>query len=226
MNLGCLVGFSLPRVIGFTTISCEMQPAPDDRIIDVGVSDVINSGANVIERRYRHQERITACGLGDGTAFRSAFPKVDYVRIAPSGRLPFADSAFAIATANAVLEHVGSDLQRSFVSELVRVGRRVFITVPNRYFPVEHHTALPFVHYFDATFRLGCSLTGNVEWTRPDNLILMTRSRLVDIAQVVGRPFKTGYTGLRCGPYRPISISRFEGLFSSSCSHSLRLDRC
>ena len=31
--------------------------------------------------------------------------------------------------------------------EAVRVGRRVFLTTPNRWFPVEVHTRLPLVHW-------------------------------------------------------------------------------
>jgi hypothetical protein len=58
--------------------------------------------------------------------------------------LPFADSAFDILTSNAALERVGSlENQRSFLRELLRVGKKIFVTVPNRLFPVEHHTAIP-----------------------------------------------------------------------------------
>jgi hypothetical protein len=49
---------------------------------------------------------------------------------------------------NAVIEHVGGrERQRRFVSEALRVGRRVFVTTPNRMFPVEVHTRLPLVHW-------------------------------------------------------------------------------
>jgi hypothetical protein len=33
------------------------------------------------------------------------------------------------------------------VHELCRVARRVFVTTPNRHFPLEVHTLLPFVHW-------------------------------------------------------------------------------
>jgi hypothetical protein len=47
-----------------------------------------------------------------------------------------------------VIEHVGGrERQRRLVSEAIRVGRRVFITTPNRRFPVEVHTRLPLVHW-------------------------------------------------------------------------------
>ena len=46
------------------------------------------------------------------------------------------------------LEHVGGEEdQRRFVAEALRVGRRAFITTPNRWFPVEVHTHLPLVHW-------------------------------------------------------------------------------
>jgi len=73
---------------------------------------------------------------------------VDYRRIEPNAPLPFNANSFDIATANAVLEHVGSfEKQVLFVGELCRVARRVFVTVPNKFFPVENHTALPLAHY-------------------------------------------------------------------------------
>jgi len=63
--------------------------------------------------------------------------------------LPFADGEFDRGFSNAVVEHVagGRDGQRLFVHELCRVARRVFVTTPNRWFPLEVHTLLPFVHW-------------------------------------------------------------------------------
>jgi hypothetical protein len=179
----------------------EMRPAPTDRILDVGISDVLNDAANVLERKYPYPEQITACGIGDAVEFQQAFPAVQYVKIEPNVRLPFPMRAFDIATANAVLEHVGSpENQAFFVSELCRVAKRVFITVPHRYFPIEHHTALPLVHYFDRTFRRACSLTGKEPWANTENLILMSRRRLRELAPSRGRKVSVGYTGLRLGP--------------------------
>jgi SAM-dependent methyltransferase len=180
----------------------RMRPSPAERILDVGVSNVINDGANVLERSYPHQEAITACGLGDGHTFKMAYPAVNYVRIEPNERLPFDDDSFAVATSNAVLEHVGSfERQVEFVRELCRVAERVFISVPNRFFPVEHHTALPIAHYGNATFRIACRATGKSDWAEERNLILMTRKRLWRLAASVERNTAVGYTGLLLGPF-------------------------
>lgn len=177
------------------------RPSEADAILDVGVSDVVNDAANVLERKYPHPNRITAAGLGTGDAFVAAFPLVRYVRIAPGRPLPFADASFDIATANAVLEHVGSrDRQRAFVGELLRVARKVFVSVPHRYFPVEHHTAIPLLHFSDRTFRLACRHLGKAEWATDDNLILMSRRRLAAACPAARDPV-IGCTGILLGPF-------------------------
>jgi hypothetical protein len=177
------------------------RPQRHDTILDVGVSDIVNDAANLVERKYPYPDRITAVGLSSASAFRAAFPQVTYTRIEANQPLPFADAAFDIATSNAVLEHVGSCAnQVLFVRELARVARRVFISVPNRYFPVEHHTAIPLLHFCKETFRLACLCLEKGEWTEERNLILMSKSALAALSPP-GIDAKAGYTGVRLGPF-------------------------
>lgn len=177
------------------------QPRPEDKILDVGVSDVINDGANLIERHYPLSHNITAVGLGEGGSFREAFPQIVYRQIEAGAALPFDDQSFDIAVSNAVLEHVGSvDRQRQFIAEIRRVSRVVLITVPNRMFPVEHHTALPILHWWDSTFRWGCRLTDQVDWSRSESLILMTRRRLLELCPAEVH-LAHGTTGIPLGPF-------------------------
>jgi 2-polyprenyl-3-methyl-5-hydroxy-6-metoxy-1,4-benzoquinol methylase len=156
-----------------------MYPKQEDTILDVGVSDVINDGANLLERAYPHKNNITACGLSDALEFRETFPECSYVKLCETRsdeELPFTKNYFDIATSNAVVEHVGSfENQVFFIKELCRVAKRVFISVPNRYFPVEHHAALPLLHFEKNLFFLACAITNKSEWGDEKNLILMTR---------------------------------------------------
>jgi SAM-dependent methyltransferase len=131
-----------------------LHPGPKTSVLDVGVSDVgygESSGhaatANFFEAHYPWPERITAVGVTDLSRFRSAFPAV--TALTADGRdLPFADGEFDIGFSNAVIEHLPSrDDQRRFVEELCRVARRVYVTTPNRWFPLEVHTLVPVVHW-------------------------------------------------------------------------------
>ena len=69
--------------------------------------------------------------------------------------LPFSDGEFDLGFSNAVVEHIagGRAGQRRFVHELCRVSHSVFVTTPNRWFPLEVHTLLPFVHWLPAGAR-------------------------------------------------------------------------
>jgi SAM-dependent methyltransferase len=126
-------------------------PTEATSVVDVGVTDSGVAGAygtdNFLEASYPWPERITAVGVTGLDAFGAAFPRVS--RIVADGRaLPFADGEFDVGFSNAVVEHVGGhDDQVAFVHELCRVAKRVFVTTPNRWFPLEVHTLLPVVHW-------------------------------------------------------------------------------
>lgn len=180
------------------------RPTPANTLLDVGVSDVVGEAANVLERKYPDLHRVTAVGLGGGHQFRTAFPRISYRQIEPGEPLPFADGAFDIATSNAVLEHVGSPpAQAAFVAELARVARLVFISVPHRFFPLEHHTGIPLLHWTDPSFAAACRALNKREWAEPANLILMTRARLRQLSTKIAtrRSVRIGTTGIQLGPF-------------------------
>jgi SAM-dependent methyltransferase len=131
----------------------ELRPTPETTVLDVGADELgFGEGEgchtlNFFEELYPWPERITALGLHDGAGFSRNYPGVRYVQ-GDAGALPFEDGEFDIVFSNAVIEHVGDrERQRRFVFEALRVGRQVFITTPNRLFPVEVHTRLPLVHW-------------------------------------------------------------------------------
>jgi SAM-dependent methyltransferase len=132
----------------------ELQPTPETTVLDVGADELAfgeGDGCrtlNFLEELYPWPRMITALGLQDGAGFRARYPDIAYVQ-GDATALPFDDGAFDVVFSNAVIEHVGGrDNQRKVVSEALRVGRRVFLTTPNRRFPLEVHTRLPFVHWF------------------------------------------------------------------------------
>jgi SAM-dependent methyltransferase len=131
----------------------ELQPTEQTAVLDVGADELaFGEGPgcatlNFFEELYPWPERVTALGLHEGAGFRDRYPAVRYVQ-GDACALPFADGEFDIVFSNAVIEHVGGrERQRRLVFEALRVGRRAFVTTPNRRFPIELHTGLPLVHW-------------------------------------------------------------------------------
>jgi hypothetical protein len=131
-----------------------VRPGPETRVVDVGVGDTgfgtepgVAVTHNFFEALYPWPERITAVSDVPLPNFAREFPSIRCV-MASGTDLPFDDDAFDVAFSNAVIEHVGGrEEQRRFVEELCRVAPRVFLSTPNRWFPVETHTLLPLVHW-------------------------------------------------------------------------------
>ena len=172
----------------------ELRPGPETTVLDVGVTD---SGYgddpygthNFFEALYPWPERITAVSTQHLRRFSESFPAVRAVR-ADGRDLPFADGEFDVGFSNAVLEHVGGrEDQRAFVRELCRAALRVFLATPNRWFPLDSHTLVPFAHWLpgkqrDGIYRrLGRTEGIGVELLSPGDLLALfppgTRPRLV-----------------------------------------------
>jgi SAM-dependent methyltransferase len=125
-----------------------LAPSCESTFLDVGVgNDEPLPVTNYVTRHYPWPERMTALGLGNMAGFRRLHPEIRTVSYG-GGAFPFVDVAFDVVHSNAVLEHVGSEeRQLAFLGECLRVGRSGIVTTPNRFFPIESHTLLPFLHW-------------------------------------------------------------------------------
>ena len=183
----------------FQLFMSEMKPSADTTIIDIGASEAETVESNFLEKMYPYKNKITCAGIGDGAEIRAANPGVNYVPIKPGEPLPFPDNAFDIAYSNAVLEHVGGvEQRRVFLKDALRVARTLFFAIPNRWFPVEHHTGIPALHYCPPLFRKIVSGTRLDYWSHKENLDFLDVSLLK--AEWPGpTPPKLVYTGIRLG---------------------------
>lgn len=120
----------------------------------------------LFERTFAISERTTVLDVGGSPLiwqFAKRRPRLTFLNLPPAidntisgvnlvggdGRLmPFGDRTFDIVFSNSTIEHVGTHAdQKKFADEVSRVGRRFWVQTPNRYFPMELHLMLPFVHY-------------------------------------------------------------------------------
>ena len=159
----------------------KFKPAADTKILDVGVTcDYANASSNYFEQYYPFKEQITCVGTEDAAWLEERYPGLRFVRISPNDKLPFKDKQFDISLSNAVIEHVGSTCnQKKFVSELLRVSKVVFVTTPNRWFPIETHTMLPFLHFLPvAWWRKSLAVLGYGYYSLEENLNLLDKRSL------------------------------------------------
>jgi len=126
----------------------RIRPDEATRILDVGYQDLqFQAADNFLEEHYPWPASITALGIEEPVHFSARYPEVEVVTYDGS-IFPFEDDSFDVLWSNAVLEHVGGrEDQLRFLREADRVAGKLFLTTPNRGFPVEVHSRLPFLHW-------------------------------------------------------------------------------
>jgi len=149
----------------------------EDSLLDVGVtSDRSYEASNYVEAWYPHKNQITALGIDDASFLEGQYPGMKFVQ-ASGLDMPFDDRSFDIVHSSAVIEHVGCYAnQIKFVQECARVSRKaIFLTTPNRWFPVEFHTVLPLLHWLPKSWFRAILSTMNMHFfATEDNLNLLS----------------------------------------------------
>lgn len=161
-----------------------LKPKKTDRVVDVGVSSVEElPDTNYFEKIYPNPEKLTAISIDDPLDFRKRYPLTKYKQIMQGKRLPFPSKSFDIVVSWATLEHVGDrEKQRFFVSELFRIGKKVFLTTPYRGCLYEPHSGLLFVHWLPRNwFGIICRLLDKSFWGSSDNLRCLWKRELEEL---------------------------------------------
>jgi hypothetical protein len=173
----------------FKTFLATTGIQPEDTVLDLGVtSDRSYSHSNYFEAWYPYKNRITACGVDDASFLEEVYPGLRFVQ-ADGRDLPFEDATFDYVHSSAVLEHVGSRAKQIvFLEQAWRVARKgIFITTPNRWFPIEFHTMLPLAHWLPPQmFRGLCKNIGLGFFASEEHLNLMSAKELKALALEAG----------------------------------------
>lgn len=159
-------------------------PQPGWRVLEVGTNASLEEARDYfLHSLYPYPEQITASGLEEPDVFERVFPQCSYVQVQRDAPLPFGDQSFDLVFSNAVIEHVGArEQQRNFLEEILRVGKRAFVTTPNRRHPIEFHTVTPFLHYLPPrVYRQIYAAAGFEFFSKEENLNLLDAGQLLGL---------------------------------------------
>lgn len=166
-----------------------MQIEAVDTILDIGAtSDRSYDHSNYLEAWYPHKNRITAVGIDNAEFLEAVYQGVRFIR-ADARNLPFEYGTFDFVHSSAVLEHVGSrEQQTRFLGEAWRVARKgIFVTTPDRRFPIEFHTVLPIIHWLPIRLYHKLLIAIGYEFFADENnLNLVSGSGLAETASAAG----------------------------------------
>lgn len=152
-------------------------------VLDVGVSkNKYADSTNLFLKNFKLTDtQYTGLAVQKMDGIRKKYPEKKFVEYL-GGVFPFDDEEFDWVFSNAVIEHVGNrEDQLLFLNEMLRVGKNVFFTTPNRWFPIESHTNTFIRHWFNESFYKWCKLN-RPKWNI-DNLLLFGRKDLILIIE-------------------------------------------
>lgn len=129
----------------------KIRPVSSDTLLDIGGSTGITGEFLGL---YSYFNKIVILNLRPVNPIVEIDTKSDLI-LADGCFMPFLSYSFDFVFSNAVIEHVGPwQRQKMLADEIRRVAKKgYFIATPNRYFPIEPHTLLPFYQFMPATLQ-------------------------------------------------------------------------
>ena len=165
----------------------KLKPTKKDKILDIGATPTLDIYENFLVNEYPWKKNITCLSNVDCNILKSKFPEIN-VLIGDGRKTNLSKNSFDIVYSSAVIEHVGSfTSQLNFIKECIRLSKnKVFISTPNRYFPLDFHTKLPIIHMLPKNIhRKILNLLGDNFFKYEKNLNLLSKNDLKKMCQIL-----------------------------------------
>ncbi len=199
------------------------KPTPETRIVDLGGG----KGRHFARHFPALRNVVIADYNADALAYAREIHGFETRLIDGSQGMDFAPGEFDIVFCSSVIEHVTGQkddavwrfktdsaafrreavvYQAAFAAEIARAGRGYWVQTPNRWFPVEVHSWLPFLGWMPSTWQWAILQVTNSFWPRkdeaPDWSLLGRREmqRLFPDAQILAErwgPFVKSWIAVR-----------------------------
>lgn len=149
-------------------------------ILDIGSTPDLDDHHNTLLHKIKNNDEITCFSNYDCSILKKLNPNFKIIK-GNGLKTNLKDDSFDIVHSSATIEHVGNDYnQNLFIRECLRISKKkVIITTPNRYFPIDFHTKIPFIHFFPKKIhRKLLALTNNQFFSKEENLNLLSYNDL------------------------------------------------
>jgi hypothetical protein len=157
------------------------------KVIDIGSTAVDSMSENYFLHNYPYKKSITCFSNQKLDNLKKKYPFL-IIKKGDGRNTNLPDNFYEIVHSNATIEHVGSfDNQIKFVRELYRISKKIiFMQTPNRYFPIDFHTLLPFLHWLPKTMhRKILDIIGLKFLSKESNLNLLSIKELKKICRIL-----------------------------------------
>ena len=157
-------------------------------VIDVGSTPSIDKEQNTFLENTKDNQNITCLSNQDCKILQKKYKNIKNVIIGDAKNTMLENDSFEIVHSNATIEHVGSfENQVLFVREMLRISKEsVFIQTPNRLYPLDFHTILPFIHWLPKKIhRKILKFLKKDFYSKEENLNLLTINGLKKICEIL-----------------------------------------
>lgn len=157
------------------------------KVIDIGGTDVDSLSENYFLHNYPYKKSITCFSNQKLDNLKNKYSFL-IIKKGDGRNTNLPDNFYEIVHSNATIEHVGSfDNQIKFVRELYRISKKIiFMQTPNRYFPIDFHTLLPFLHWLPKKIhRKILDIIGLKFLSKESNLNLLSIKELKEICRIL-----------------------------------------
>jgi len=165
----------------FNILKKNTKYSKKNSIIDIGTTPSLDDVQNIILSKIKDNKNITCLSNLNCKILLKKYPNIKKILIGDGRNNNLPNNSFDIVHSNATIEHIGSyKNQLLFIKECVRISKKfIFIQTPNRLFPIDFHTLLPFVHWLPKYIhRKFLKLINLNFYSKEENLNLLSKKNL------------------------------------------------
>ena len=165
----------------------KISPKKFEKILDVGTTASLDEHENLLITSYPFKSKISCLSNQNLYKFNSRYKEIKIYK-GDGRKMSFKINEFDYVISTATIEHVGSfKNQINFVKECLRVSKKkLFITTPNRFFPIDFHTRLPFIHWLPKHIHRKVLTILNENFLNKErNLNLLCKKSLIKICKKI-----------------------------------------